>query len=210
LPRRKLIGARYYGSQPGTAALASSNASLSEAAPFPAETEGSARDTIGHGTHCASTAAGAAVADADYYGLARGAAKGGAPASRVATYKVCTLGGCSSSALLKAVDDAVSDGVDVISISIGMSSAFASDFLSDPIALGAFHAHQRGVLVVCSGGNDGPNPYTVVNSAPWILTVAASTIDRTFQSSIVLGNGNVMKVRFTARARFCNIASHAF
>jgi subtilisin family serine protease len=200
--RRKLIGARYYGSQPGTAASASSNASLPGAAAFPAETAGSPRDTVGHGTHCASTAAGAAVADADYYGLARGAAKGGAPASRVATYKVCTLGGCSSSALLKAVDDAVSDGVDVISISIGMSSAFASDFLSDPIALGAFHAHQRGVLVVCSGGNDGPKPYTVVNSAPWILTVAASTIDRTFQSSIVLGNGNVIKVRTTARHAF--------
>ncbi|KAM0880142.1 hypothetical protein ACQ4PT_033777 [Festuca glaucescens] len=186
---KKLIGARYYGSEPGSAASASSNASLSGAA----ETAGSPRDTVGHGTHCASTAAGAAVAGAEYYGLARGTAKGGAPASRVATYKVCTLDGCSSSALLKAVDDALSDGVDVISISIAMSSAFASDFLSDPIALGAFHANQRGVLVVCSGGNDGPSLYTVVNSAPWILTVAASTIDRTFQSSVVLGNGNVIK-----------------
>ncbi|XP_044975884.1 CO(2)-response secreted protease-like isoform X2 [Hordeum vulgare subsp. vulgare] len=187
---KKLIGARYYGIQPGSAAPTSSNASLGAVT---AAMTGSPRDTVGHGTHCASTAAGAVVADADYYGLARGAAKGGAPASRVATYKVCSMGGCSSSALLKAIDDAVSDGVDVISISIGMSSAFASDFLSDPIALGAFHAHQRGVLVVCSGGNDGPNPYTVVNSAPWILTVAASSIDRTFQSSIVLGNGNVVK-----------------
>uniref|UniRef100_A0A8R7TUN0 Subtilisin-like protease n=1 Tax=Triticum urartu TaxID=4572 RepID=A0A8R7TUN0_TRIUA len=187
---KKLIGARYYGIQPGSAAPTSSNASLGAVT---AAMTGSPRDTVGHGTHCASTAAGTVVADADYYGLARGAAKGGAPASRVATYKVCTMGGCSSSALLKAIDDAVSDGVDVISISIGMSSAFASDFLSDPIALGAFHAHQRGVLVVCSGGNDGPNPYTVVNSAPWILTVAASSIDRTFQSSVVLGNGNVVK-----------------
>uniref|UniRef100_A0A453ERI6 Subtilisin-like protease n=1 Tax=Aegilops tauschii subsp. strangulata TaxID=200361 RepID=A0A453ERI6_AEGTS len=187
---KKLIGARYYGIQAGSAAPTSSNASLGAVT---AAMTGSPRDTVGHGTHCASTAAGAVVADAEYYGLARGAAKGGAPASRVATYKVCSMGGCSSSALLKAIDDAVSDGVDVISISIGMSSAFASDFLSDPIALGAFHAHQRGVLVVCSGGNDGPNPYTVVNSAPWILTVAASSIDRTFQSSIVLGNGNVVK-----------------
>ncbi|EMS53854.1 Cucumisin [Triticum urartu] len=186
---KKLIGARYYGIQPGSAAPTSSNASLGAVT---AAMTGSPRDTVGHGTHCASTAAGTVVADADYYGLARGAAKGGAPASRVATYKVCTMGGCSSSALLKAIDDAVSDGVDVISISIGMSSAFASDFLSDPIALGAFHAHQRGVLVVCSGGDDGL-PYTVVNSAPWILTVAASSIDRTFQSSVVLGNGNVVK-----------------
>ncbi|OEL14179.1 CO(2)-response secreted protease [Dichanthelium oligosanthes] len=184
---KKLIGARYYGVQPESA----SNASRAVAAP--AAASGSARDTVGHGTHTASTAAGAVVADADYYGLARGAAKGGAPASRVAVYRACSLGGCSSSAVLKAIDDAVADGVDVISISIGMSSAFQSDFLSDPIALGAFHAHQRGVLVVCSGGNDGPNPDTVVNSAPWLLTVAASSIDRSFQSSIALGNGVVVK-----------------
>ncbi|EEE54331.1 hypothetical protein OsJ_01304 [Oryza sativa Japonica Group] len=156
-------------------------------------TGGSPRDAVGHGTHTASTAAGAVVPGAGYYGLARGAAKGGAPASRVAVYKACSLGGCASSAVLKAIDDAVGDGVDVVSISIGMSSAFQSDFLADPIALGAFHAHQRGVLVVCSGGNDGPNPYTVVNSAPWILTVAASSIDRSFHSTIVLGNGTLVK-----------------
>jgi subtilisin family serine protease len=155
---------------------------------------GTPRDTVGHGTHTASTAAGAVVPDADYYGLAKGAAKGGAPASRVAVYRACSLGGCASSAVLKAIDDAVADGVDVVSISIGVGSAFQKDFLSDPIALGAFHAHQRGVLVVCSGGNDGPRPYTLVNTAPWILTVAASSIDRTFQSTIALGNGTVLKV----------------
>ncbi|KAL6850444.1 hypothetical protein ACP4OV_021071 [Aristida adscensionis] len=183
---KKLIGARYYGVQPESASNASGAGEALSAA-------GSPRDTVGHGTHTASTAAGAVVADADFYGLARGAAKGGAPASRVAVYRACSLGGCSASAVLKAMDDAVGDGVDVISISIGMSSAFQSDFLSDPIALGAFHAHQRGVLVVCSGGNDGPNPYTVVNAAPWILTVAASSIDRSFQSTIALGNGTVLK-----------------
>ncbi|KAL5220226.1 hypothetical protein ABZP36_024939 [Zizania latifolia] len=186
---KKLIGARYYGSQPDSAAASNTSHAVVEAL----GAAGSPRDTVGHGTHTASTAAGSVVQNADYYGLARGAAKGGAPASRVAIYKACSLGGCASSAVLKAIDDAVADGVDVVSISIGMSSAFQSDFLTDPIALGAFHAHQKGVLVVCSGGNDGPNPYTVVNSAPWILTVAASSIDRTFQSSIVLGNGTVVK-----------------
>uniref|UniRef100_A0A0D9UZP3 Subtilisin-like protease n=1 Tax=Leersia perrieri TaxID=77586 RepID=A0A0D9UZP3_9ORYZ len=142
--------------------------------PGPSSSDGSsARDTVGHGTH----------------------AKGGAAAAsgRLAAYKACSLGGCASSAVLKAIDDAVGDGVDVVSISIGMSSAFQSDFLSDPIALGAFHANLKGVLVVCSGGNDGPNPYTVVNTAPWILTVAASSIDRSFQSTIVLGNGSSVK-----------------
>lgn len=96
---------------------------------------------------------------------------------------------------MKAIDDAVEDGVDIISISIGMSSLFQSDYLSDPIAIGAFHAEQNGVMVVCSGGNDGPDPSTVVNTAPWVLTVAASTIDRNFESTIVLGNGKTIQVR---------------
>lgn len=109
-------------------------------------------------------------------------------------YKACSLGGCASSAVLKAIDDAISDRVDIISISIGMSSVFQSDFLSDPIAIGAFHANQRGILVVCSGGNDGPDPYTVINAAPWILTVGASSIDRSFESRILLGNGTILKV----------------
>ncbi|KAJ8505846.1 hypothetical protein OPV22_006732 [Ensete ventricosum] len=185
---RKLIGARYYTSQAESIRPATNGSHTIKVNGF-----GSARDSVGHGTHTASTAAGTVVQSASYYGLARGVAKGGCPSSRLAIYKACSLGGCASSTVLKAIDDAVDDGVDVISISIGMSSAFQTDFLSDPIAIGAFHADQRGVMVVCSGGNDGPDPYTVVNSAPWILTVAASSIDRTFQSQIVLGNGSVLK-----------------
>ncbi|CAA6654457.1 unnamed protein product [Spirodela intermedia] len=161
--------------QPGEPLRPTGNASR-----FRADGAGSPRDTVGHGTHTASTAAGAVVFNASYYGLARGVAKGGSPSSRLAVYKACSAGGCASSNILKAIDDAVDDGVDIISISIGISSIFQSDFL-------------KGVLVVCSGGNDGPDPYTVINSAPWILTVAASSIDRTFQSSIVLGNGNRLK-----------------
>ncbi|KAJ4807094.1 hypothetical protein LUZ62_019660 [Rhynchospora pubera] len=184
---RKLIGARFYSNQAeSTQARPPSNSSQPQAL-------GSPRDSVGHGTHTASTAAGSAVTDANYYGLAQGTAKGGSPSSRIAMYKACSLGGCASSAVLKAIDDAVNDGVDVISISIGMSSIFQSDFLSDPISVGAFHANQRGVLVVCSGGNDGPDPFTVVNTAPWIVTVAASSIDRSFQSNIQLGNGVLFK-----------------
>ncbi|KAE8736156.1 putative Basic-leucine zipper transcription factor family protein [Hibiscus syriacus] len=42
---------------------------------------------------------------------------------------------------------------------------------------------ENNITVVCSAGNDGPNPGSVENSAPWILTVAASTIDREFESN---------------------------
>jgi subtilisin family serine protease len=162
----------------------------------PAKALGSPRDTVAHGTHTASTAAGAPAVNASYYGLARGTAKGGSPSARIASYKVCSEDGCAGSAILKAFDDALQDGVDVISLSVGMNSLFQSDYLNDPISIGAFHAEQMGVMVVCSGGNDGPDSYTVVNTAPWIFTVAASNIDRDFQSSVLLGNGKTYTVRY--------------
>ncbi|KAK4285276.1 hypothetical protein QN277_002001 [Acacia crassicarpa] len=181
---RKLIGARYYNLQITLAG----NKTLGGVA------KGSPRDSVGHGTHTASTAAGSWVNNASYYGLAKGTARGGSPPStRIAAYKACSEEGCSGATILKAIDDAVKDGVDIISISIGLSSLFLSDFLNDPIAIGAFHAEEMGVMVVCSAGNDGPDPLTVVNSAPWVFTVAASNIDRSFQSSIVLGNGKTFQ-----------------
>lgn len=188
---RKLIGARYYHSMIDSVQPQPTNASVQAIRAI-----GSARDTVGHGTHTASIAVGSMVSNANYYGLAQGTSRGGLPSSRVAMYKVCTLAGCSGSAILKAIDDAIKDGVDIISISVGIvNSMFQSDFVNDPISIGAFHANQKGIMVVCSGGNDGPDPYTVVNSAPWVFTVAASSIDREFQSTIVLGNGVAMKVK---------------
>ncbi|CAI0382507.1 unnamed protein product [Linum tenue] len=67
------------------------------------------------------------------------------------------------------------------------------DFKDDTISIGAFHAVESGITVVCSAGNDGPDSATVVNAAPWILTVAATTIDRDFESDVVLGGGKVVK-----------------
>ncbi|KAK2354260.1 CO(2)-response secreted protease [Trifolium repens] len=180
---RKLIGARYYNTQD---TLISNKTHIEG-------TKGSPRDSIGHGTHTASTAAGVFVDNASYFGLGKGTARGGSPSTRIAAYKTCSEDGCSGSTILKAMDDAIKDGVDIISISIGLSSLMQSDYLNDPIAIGAFHAEQRGVMVVCSAGNDGPDPYTVVNTAPWIFTIAASNIDRNFQSTIVLGNGKSFK-----------------
>ncbi|KAF3448761.1 hypothetical protein FNV43_RR09474 [Rhamnella rubrinervis] len=180
---RKLVGARYYE------ASVTPRANQSRLA----KSSGTPRDSVGHGTHCASIAGGARVANATYFGLARGTARGGLPSTRIASYKVCSTEGCSGATILKAIDDAVKDGVDIISISIGMNSLFESDFLSDPIAIGAFHAEQKGVMVICSAGNDGPDPSTVGNTAPWIFTVAASSIDRDLQSSVVLGNAKTLK-----------------
>ena len=172
---RKLIGARYYPDNVGR---------------YP----NTPRDSYGHGTHVASTAVGAVVRNVSFYGLAAGDARGGSPESRLAIYRVCYLISCSGSAIMAAFDDAIADGVDVLSLSLG--SLPGKYLLNDPVAIGAFHAVERGILVVCAAGNSGPYLNTVANDAPWILTVAASTVDRDFESDLVLGDQKVIKVPF--------------
>lgn len=148
----------------------------------------SARDAVGHGTHTASTAAGALVADASFRGLASGVARGGAPRARLAVYKVCwATGDCTSADILAAFDDAIHDGVDVLSVSLGQAPPLPA-YVDDVLSIGSLHAVMKGIVVVCSAGNSGPYSETVINSAPWVLTVAAGTIDRTFLAKITLGN----------------------
>ncbi|TYI12650.1 hypothetical protein ES332_A08G002600v1 [Gossypium tomentosum] len=148
----------------------------------------SARDMEGHGTHTASTAAGNNVVNASFYGLAEGIARGGVPSARIAAYKVCSGILCLSEDILAGFDDAIADGVDLISVSLGLE--IPVDLYQDPVAIGAFHAAEKGVLVLQSAGNSGTTGFQSVSSAaPWILSVAASTTDHLFVDKVVLGNG---------------------
>ncbi|KAL4188136.1 hypothetical protein AMTRI_Chr09g42600 [Amborella trichopoda] len=143
------------------------------------------RDDYGHGTHTATTAAGAFVPHADIYGFAKGTARGMAPHAHLAVYKVCVLGNCMDSDILAGLDQAVQDGVDVVSISLGGDSR---PFYEDAIAIGAFSAIQKGVFVSCAAGNNGPDHYTLSSDAPWLLTVGASTLDRAIRANPKLEN----------------------
>ncbi|EFJ33111.1 hypothetical protein SELMODRAFT_407291 [Selaginella moellendorffii] len=149
-----------------------------------------ARDDAGHGTHTTSTIGGALVPQVSEFGLGAGTARGGFPGARVAMYRVCSEAGCASDAILAAFDDAIDDGVDILSLSLG-GLPLAYD--EDPIAIGSFHAIERKILVSCAGGNSGPAASSVSNGAPWILTVAASTIDRHFSVDIKLGNDKTLQ-----------------
>ncbi|KAJ6885835.1 hypothetical protein NC651_026483 [Populus alba x Populus x berolinensis] len=178
---RKLIGARYF------------NKGYEAALGRPLDSSNNtARDTDGHGTHTLSTAGGRFVSGANLLGSANGTAKGGSPNARVASYKVCWTG-CYDADILAAFDAAIQDGVDILSISLG--EAFAIPYFRDVVAIGSFQAVMNGILVVCSAGNSGQFPGfgTASNVAPWVLTVAASTIDREFPSNVVLGNNKEFK-----------------
>ncbi|XP_073361731.1 subtilisin-like protease SBT3.3 isoform X2 [Aegilops tauschii subsp. strangulata] len=163
---RKIIGARWYGRGISAESLKSDYKSP--------------RDLSSHGTHVASTIAGREVQGVSYGGLGMGVAHGGAPRARLGIYKVCWVDeGCPDAAVLAAIDDAIHDRVDVLSLSVGGVGQEYS---------GTLHAVQRGISVVFAGGNDGPVPQTVTNAVPWVTTVAASMIDRSFPTLISLGN----------------------
>ncbi|KAJ1297909.1 hypothetical protein BS78_01G414200 [Paspalum vaginatum] len=158
--------------------------------------ENNVDDDGGHGTHVASTAAGNFVHDAfDWYsGQAAGTASGMAPAEHLAIYKVCNATRCPAYAISQGFDQALSDGVDIISASLGPRVLPSSPpNYQNPVTLGAFRAVAQGVLVVASAGNKGPDAGTVTNDAPWHLTVAAGSIDRDLSAGLVLGSGVIIR-----------------
>ncbi|OEL37355.1 Subtilisin-like protease SBT5.3 [Dichanthelium oligosanthes] len=179
---RKLIGARFFNK--------GYLATVGQRQVNPAST----RDTDGHGTHTLSTAAGRPVPGANLFGYGNGTAKGGAPSAHAAAYKVCwrPVNGseCFDADIVAAFDAAIHDGVHVLSVSLGGAPA---EYFRDGVAIGSFHAARHGVTVVCSAGNSGPAAGTVSNTAPWLVTVGASTMDREFPAYLVLDNKKRIK-----------------
>ncbi|MGH9031457.1 MAG: S8 family serine peptidase [Acidimicrobiia bacterium] len=143
-----------------------------------------ARDTVGHGSHTASTAAGNVV-DATVFAPATPGLSitrqisGVAPHANIIAYRAC----CTSSGLNGGIQQAVIDEVDVINFSIGGGS---TNPWADSVAIGFLNAREAGVFVATSAGNDGPGAGTAGSpgDAPWILTVAATTHDRNISNTL--------------------------
>ncbi|CAK8560611.1 unnamed protein product [Lathyrus sativus] len=176
LCNKKLIGARFFN-----------KGFLAKYSNLSTTNLNDARDTTGHGTHTSTTAAGRKVDGASFFGYANGTATGIASMSRVAMYK--TIGGdglATPSDIMAAIDAAMSDGVDVLSISMGAQEV---PFYEDTLAIATFAAIEKGIFVSVSAGNEGPLFHTLSNSVPWVTSVAAGTLDREFRGILTLGNG---------------------
>lgn len=176
----KLIGARYF------------NDAWKAAVP-PADRRDfdSPRDGGGHGSHTASTAAGNKGVPASVDGVGFGTFSGVAPAAKIAAYKVLWEGagpeqtGGFTSDIVAAIDAAVADGVDVINYSVGGGEDTPHD---SPVDLAFLSAAAAGIFVAAAAGNAGPGPTTLDNSAPWVTTVAAHTL-QPFEGTVELGDG---------------------
>jgi len=151
------------------------------------DSDNSVLDRTGHGTAVAMCAAGAG------HDSPIGRLTGMAPAAYLGVYKIFGTPGtnddATDEAILKAIDDAVADGMDVISMSFG--SVLASRPENDILVRAVNKAEAAGVIVVISAGNDGPGLATMNSpgTAPGALTVGASENGRIFASGVVASDG---------------------
>lgn len=180
----KVLGARYYA------------ADFLASGAVPATLEYmSPRDGGGHGSHTASTSSGNSnVEVVNAAGVTTAIMSGVAPRARLAIYKMCwtatvsTQTGCYTADTLRAIDDAVADGVDVINFSV---SGTRNNYV-DPVETAYLNATAAGVFVVAAAGNDGPTANTVAHIGPWLTTAASGTVDRAAGGGdLTLGNAAV-------------------
>jgi serine protease AprX len=118
-------------------------------------------DDHGHGTCCASIAAG------------EDTPKGVAPGASLIGAKVCTSGGqCTDSNIISGIDFGVAQGADIVNISLGGPGGDGTS----AVAQECNWAVDQGVVVVCAAGNDGPSLYTIntPGDATKVITVGTS------------------------------------
>ncbi|VXA96597.1 S8 family serine peptidase [Nocardioides sp. AX2bis] len=136
----------------------------------------SPRDDLGHGTQMASIAAGNAGVPVRVPGQLPTTTGGQAPDARLAVYKACWSApdpdddGCSTADLVTAVDRAVEDGVDVLSLSVGGGTAAGAAV--DTLERALLGAAEADVAVLAAAGNDPALP--AAHDVPWVTTVGAA------------------------------------
>jgi subtilisin family serine protease len=153
----------------------------------------SARDSEGHGSHTATTAAGDYVNTAPIFGIDRGPTSGIAPGAHVIAYRTCLAQGCFGSDNVAAVGQAIADGADVINYSI----SGGKDPFADPVELAFRDFYAAGGLANASAGNAGPDAATADHGGPWENTVGASYPSRLYLTTLHLTAGNSDTATFT-------------
>jgi minor extracellular serine protease Vpr len=148
-------------------------------------TNAPAIDTDGHGTGTSTVVAGAPVSDpiAPISGVP--------PKAFLGNYKVFPddSTGAEEDWIISAIDDAFTDGMNIINLSLG--STLAERPADDLLAQAVETATSAGVIVTVSAGNSGSDPNTIASPgvAPDAITVGSSWNDRDFAGVLQPASG---------------------
>jgi minor extracellular serine protease Vpr len=117
-------------------------------------------DTQGHGTHVAG------IVGADQEDRTEGVT-GVAPGVTFGAYKVFGPGSTTSDVIVEALEDAYTDGMDIINMSLGAAFAWGQDY---PTTRVSNELAAKGIVVVNSAGNSGADGL-------WTLSAPANAHD---------------------------------
>jgi minor extracellular serine protease Vpr len=140
-------------------------------------------DEVGHGTFVAGCAAGQQVT------APRATISGMAPGAYLGSYKVFGTPGvndtATTAAILAAIDDAVTDGMDVINLSLGGLDYVPPSEDVEAIALQRA-IETNDIVVTIAAGNDGTMTHTIGSPGTTddAITVGAVTNSREFLASL--------------------------
>jgi subtilisin family serine protease len=141
-------------------------------------------DMLGHGTGVAMIAAGV-TNDPGFAGI--NPITGVAPAAWLGNYKIADDNGNSDDVtFLAGLQDAVSDGMNVINYSSG-SEVINASAETGVLARAIANAAAQGTLVVVAAGNDGPylGSITYPGVAPSAIAVGANENERFFWNAVI-------------------------
>ncbi len=125
-------------------------------------------DNNGHGTQVAGVIA------------ADGQLKGVAPKAKIFAYKVSEDGDAVSSDLIvKAIEKAIEDDVDIINISLGVNRT------NTQIERAVTNALEKEIFVVTAAGNDGPSPGTIGSPGENFGSITVGATYNNLTSSLV-------------------------
>jgi uncharacterized protein (TIGR03437 family) len=172
----------------------------------------SARDRVGHGTAVATAAAGETASLAV-------AISGMAPKAWIGSYKIAgspsVNDSASNDAFIQAIEDAVNDGMDVVTTSFGGTAVTgpldvgsvcgnAAGVPCDPLAYAFEQAAQKGVIVLAAAGNEGEGgPYGTGNypmfntistpaDAPSVIAVGAVSNSHGFTPDVEVAGSSAL------------------
>jgi minor extracellular serine protease Vpr len=142
-----------------------------------------AEDLVGHGSHVAGVAAGARVALSSP-GQRAVTIEGVAPKAWLGDYRIFAPR-AETDNIVAAIEDAVSDGMDVINLSFGSPGGY--DTSQDPIVEAVENAVAAGVVVTIAAGNDGPNSGSIGSPAAAEDAIAVGATDNAHYGVTDLG-----------------------